>query len=86
MHRNTRKPCSENHTVREFLDVAFGYIGYDWHDYVVIDPQYYRPTEVDNLKADMSKAKHILKWQPKVMFKELVEIMVKYDLEEAKWK
>jgi GDPmannose 4,6-dehydratase len=74
----------ESHTVKEFLDEAFGYANLDWHDYVVIDKQYYRPTEVDNLRADFSKAQNILGWQPKVRFKELVGIMVESDLRETK--
>jgi GDPmannose 4,6-dehydratase len=53
----------------------------DWHDYVRIDPRYYRPTEVDYLEADTSKAKKDLGWEPKVKFHELVRIMVDADLE-----
>jgi GDPmannose 4,6-dehydratase len=71
----------ESHTVREFLDEAFGYVGLDWHKYVEIDPRYFRPTEVDYLLADPSKANHVLGWTPKVKFHELVRIMVDADLE-----
>ena len=73
----------EAHTVREFLDEAFGYVGLDWQDYVRIDPRYYRPNEVDYLLADAKQAKDILGWQPRVRFSELVRIMVDADLEVA---
>jgi GDPmannose 4,6-dehydratase len=71
----------EAHTVREFLDEAFGYVGLSWQDYVRIDPRYFRPTEVDYLLADARKAQRELNWQPKVCFRELVRIMVDADLE-----
>lgn len=71
----------EAHKISEFLDEAFGYVNMDWHDYVRIDPRYYRPTEVDYLEADISKAKNHLGWEPKVKFHELVRIMVDADLE-----
>jgi GDPmannose 4,6-dehydratase len=71
----------ESHTIREFLDEAFGYVNMDWHGYVQIDPAYFRPTEVDYLLADASKAKRELGWEPKVKFHELVRIMVDADLE-----
>lgn len=73
----------EAHTVREFLDEAFGYAGMDWLDYVKIDPRYYRPTEVDYLMSDPSLARQRLNWEAKVHFKELVRIMVDADLELA---
>jgi len=71
----------ESHSIREFLDEAFGYAGMDWHDYVRIDPRYFRPTEVDFLLADPAKARKALKWEPNVKFHELVRIMVDADLE-----
>jgi len=71
----------ESHTIREFLDEAFGYIGLDWHDYVKIDPRYFRPTEVDYLLSDPSRAHRELGWEPKVRFHELVRIMMDADLE-----
>lgn len=71
----------EAHTIREFLDETFGYLDLDWHDYVRIDPRYFRPTEVDYLLADPSKARHELGWQPKVHFHELVRIMADADLQ-----
>lgn len=71
----------ESHSVREFLDEAFSYVGLDWKDYVRINPRYFRPTEVDILLADYSKAQSVLDWEPRVFFKDLVRIMVDADLE-----
>jgi GDPmannose 4,6-dehydratase len=71
----------EAHSVRDFLDEAFGYVNLDWHDYVEIDPRYFRPTEVDYLLADPSYARKELNWEPRVFFKDLVRIMVDADLE-----
>ena len=70
----------ETHSVREFLDEAFGLVGLDWKKYVEIDPRYYRPAEVDLLLGDPTKAKEKLGWTPKTTFKELVRIMLEYDL------
>lgn len=70
----------ETHSVRELLDLAFGYLDLDWRDYVKIDPSYYRPTEVDILVGDASKAKANLGWEPKVSFKDLITMMVDSDL------
>jgi GDPmannose 4,6-dehydratase len=70
----------ETHSVREFLEIAFGMVNRDWNDYVKIDPKYHRPTEVDLLIGDYSKAKSKLGWQPKCSFRELVELMVIEDL------
>ncbi len=74
----------ETHSVQEFVEEAFSYLGLNWQDYVQIDPQYFRPTEVDLLIGDTSKAKKRLGWQPKVTFKELVKIMVDADMELVK--
>jgi GDPmannose 4,6-dehydratase len=71
----------ESHSVREFLDEAFGYANLDWHDYVEIDPRYFRPTEVDYLMADPSKSRQAFGWEPRVFFSDLVRIMVDADLE-----
>ena len=71
----------ESHSVRDFLDAAFGYVDLDWKKYVEIDPRYFRPTEVDYLLADPKKASEELGWKPKVKFTELVKIMVDADLE-----
>jgi GDPmannose 4,6-dehydratase len=69
------------HSVREFLDEAFGYAGLNWEDYVRIDPRYYRPLEVNHLRADPSKAEQDLGWKPRTCFSELVRIMVDADME-----
>ena len=71
----------ETHSVREFLDAAFGYAGLDWNDYVTIDERYFRPAEVDLLLGDPSKAKAKLGWEPAVRFDELVRVMVDHDRE-----
>ena len=67
--------------MREFLGEAFGYLNMDWQEYVQIDPKYFRPTEVDHLRADPSKAQKLIGWEPRVFFKDLVHIMVDADLE-----
>jgi len=74
----------ETHSVREFLDEVFGYLGLDWHKYVEIDPRYLRPSEVDCLMGDASKAKRVLKWEPKVTFKELARLMTDADMKIAR--
>ncbi len=71
---------NETHSIKEFLDLAFGHVGRDWKEYVRIDPKYYRPTEVDLLIGDPSKAREKLGWKPKTSFKELVRLMVYEDL------
>jgi len=71
----------ETHSVREFLQEAFDHAKLDWKKYVVIDKRYLRPTEVDLLLGDSSKARRILKWKPKVNFKELVRMMVESDMQ-----
>ena len=73
----------ETHSVKEFLIEAFSLAGLDWEKYVEIDPRYFRPTEVDLLIGDCSKAKKQLGWEPSVSFKELVKIMVEADMEDA---
>jgi GDPmannose 4,6-dehydratase len=72
----------ETHSVREAVEVAFSRAGMDWEDKVAIDERYYRPSEVDVLLGDASKAKEKLGWEPKVKFKELVELMVDADIAE----
>jgi GDPmannose 4,6-dehydratase len=72
---------NETHTVQEFLEEAFTYVGLDWRDYVKIDPRYFRPAEVDLLIGDYSKAKEKLGWEPTVRFQELVRMMVDGDRE-----
>ena len=66
----------EAHSVREFLDEAFGYLDLDWRPYVEIDQRYFRPTEVDVLLGDASKARQVLGWRPTLGFRELVRLMV----------
>jgi GDPmannose 4,6-dehydratase len=66
--------------VRDFLDKAFAVVGLNWEEYVEIDPRYFRPTEVDLLIGDYSKAKNQLGWSPKTSFNELVRLMVMSDL------
>ncbi len=73
----------ETHSVREFLDEVFGHLDLDWNKYVEIDPRYYRPTEVDLLLGDCSKAKKILGWEPKVTFKQLAQMMTDSDMKIA---
>lgn len=69
----------ETHTVQEFLEEAFSYVGLDWSQYVRIDRKYFRPTEVDLLIGDPSKARTKLGWQPKTKFADLVRLMVDAD-------
>lgn len=71
----------EAHSVREFLDESFGYVGLDWHEYVKIDPRYFRPTEVDYLLGDSTRARDFFNWEPRVYFRDLVRVMVDADLE-----
>ena len=74
----------ETYSVRDLLTESFGYLGLDWEKYVEIDPRYYRPAEVDLLIGDPTKARTVLGWEPKVKFKELVQMMVDSDLEKIK--
>ncbi|MBO7747814.1 GDP-mannose 4,6-dehydratase [Paenibacillus sp. MWE-103] len=74
----------EMHTVTELLEVAFGHVGLDYRDYIVIDPEFVRPAEVDLLLGDCSKAKERLGWKLEVSFKQLIEMMVDSDLEKAR--
>ncbi|MDD4083086.1 MAG: GDP-mannose 4,6-dehydratase [Sphaerochaetaceae bacterium] len=73
----------ETHSVKEFLEEAFTYVGLDWQKYVEFDKKYVRPAEVDLLIGDNSKAKEKLNWSPKTTFKDLVHLMVDYDLKET---
>lgn len=83
------KPCDyvigtgETHSVEEFLIEAFNYVKLDYKEYVEIDSRYFRPTEVELLLADASKARRELSWSPRVTFKELVKIMVDSDMKLA---
>jgi GDPmannose 4,6-dehydratase len=71
----------ETHSVRELVEVAFSHVGLDWQRYVVNDPKYHRPAEVDLLLADPTRARRELGWKPQVGFKELIAMMVDADLE-----
>ena len=71
----------ETHSVREFVEFAFSEVGLDWEKYVVVDPKFVRPTEVELLLGDPAKAKRVLGWEPKVRFEELVKMMVRADVE-----
>jgi GDPmannose 4,6-dehydratase len=74
----------ETHSVREFLEEAFGYVGLDWQRHVKIDERYFRPAEVDVLIGDYAKARERLGWEPTVRFRELVRMMVDADRERGK--
>jgi GDPmannose 4,6-dehydratase len=71
---------NETHTVREFLDLAFGYVNLNWEEFVEFDKRYLRPSEVDLLIGDSTKARTTLDWQPSVTFEQLVALMVEADL------
>lgn len=74
----------ETHSVNELVETAFDHADLNWKDYVVADPKFVRPAEVDLLLGDSAKARNKLKWQPKLGFKELVRMMVDYDIERYK--
>ena len=73
----------ETHTVKEFVEIAFGEVGLDWEDYVLTSEKYHRPNEVNHLLGDPTKAKNELNWKPEVDFKGLVKLMVQSDIELA---
>jgi len=70
----------ETHSVRDFLEEAFGLVGLDWKEFVKVDPKYYRPAEVDVLLGDPTKARTVLGWSRRVSFRDLVRLMVEADL------
>jgi GDPmannose 4,6-dehydratase len=74
----------ETYAVSEFLELTFSHLGLDWHDFVEFDAKYTRPSEVDVLLGDPTKAREVLGWKPEVDFKGLVEMMVEHDLELAR--
>jgi GDPmannose 4,6-dehydratase len=74
----------ETHSVREFCELTFARLGLDWQQYVEVDSRYFRPTEVDLLLGDASKARKVLGWSPRVTFKDLVDMMVDADWARAK--
>jgi GDPmannose 4,6-dehydratase len=71
---------NETHSVKEFVELAFGYAGLKWKDYVVNDKNLFRPAEVNELKGNFSRAKKVLGWKPKVKFQQLVKMMVDEDI------
>jgi GDPmannose 4,6-dehydratase len=75
----------ETHTVREFLEESFAYLGLDYRDHLEIDPRYFRPSEVDLLVGDAAKARTVLGWRARVTFRELVQLMVDADLKQAEY-
>jgi GDPmannose 4,6-dehydratase len=74
----------ETHTIRDLLDIAFGYVSLDWQQHVQIDPRFYRPSEVDLLLGDSTKARKKLGWEPRTPFADLVRIMVEHDRKGAR--
>ncbi|HXJ23384.1 MAG TPA: GDP-mannose 4,6-dehydratase [Polyangia bacterium] len=74
----------ESHSVRELLDAAFEALGLDWREYVELDPRYLRPTEVDHLEGDATKARRVLGWEPRVRFRDLIRMMVQADEEDIR--
>jgi GDPmannose 4,6-dehydratase len=74
----------ETHPVQEFVEKTFSLLGLDWREHVEVDPRYFRPTEVDVLQGDASKAREKLGWKPSMTFAQLVEIMVNEDLQLAR--
>ena len=70
----------ETHSVREFLDLAFGHVGLDYKKHVEIDPKFYRPAEVEQLIGNPAKAQKQLNWTPKTKFADLVHLMVEADV------
>lgn len=70
----------ETHSIEDFLDFSFDYVGLDWNKYVEVDPAFFRPSEVNNLQADTTKAQKFLAWKPMIRAKNLAKIMVDYDL------
>ena len=74
----------KSYSIRQLVEEAFGYADLDWQEHVEFDPRYLRPTEVDHLEGDASKAGRMLGWEPKVDFHELVRMMVDHDHELAK--
>jgi GDPmannose 4,6-dehydratase len=74
----------ETHSVREFAEMVFKKLNLDYKKYITIDKRYFRPTEVDELQGDSTKAKRVLGWQPKASFEKLVDMMIEADLDSAK--
>ncbi|MBB6671711.1 GDP-mannose 4,6-dehydratase [Cohnella nanjingensis] len=75
----------ETRTVRELLEVAFGHVGLNYEDHVVIDPKFFRPAEVDLLLGDCTKARQVLGWRPEVSFEQMIGMMVDADMQKVEW-
>jgi GDPmannose 4,6-dehydratase len=84
LQKNFVVAMGETYQVSEFLELAFSHLGLDWHDFVEFDPKYTRPSEVDVLLGDPTKARELLGWKPEVDFKGLVTMMIEHDLELAR--
>jgi len=76
----------ESHSVREFLEIAFGTLGLDYEKYLVIDPKFFRPSEETILRGDCSKAKNVLNWESEITFEQLVTLMTEADFQLLKSK
>jgi len=74
----------QTHSVRDFLEEVFGHLDLDYNEFVEIDPQFFRPIEVDALRGNSEKARRILGWEPRVSFSELARLMTEHDLEAAR--
>ena len=74
----------KTYSVKELVELAFGYAGLDYRDYVVTDEELYRPAEIYELRGDFTKARKILGWEPEVSFEEMIKTMVDADLERLK--
>ncbi len=74
----------ETHSVRDPCEIAFGHVGLDWNDYVVVDEKFYKPSEVFELRGDANKAKRKLRWEPTVSFEEMIKMMVDGDMRRLK--
>jgi GDPmannose 4,6-dehydratase len=74
----------ETHSVRELCQAAFGCLDMDWEQHVVVDPEFYRPAEVELLVSDPTKAQETLGWEPRVSFEELIQMMADADLAHLK--
>jgi GDPmannose 4,6-dehydratase len=74
----------QTHSIREFVEIAFSYVGLDWREFVIVDRRFYRPAEIYELRGNYSKAKARFGWEPKTSFEDLIKIMVEADLERSK--
>ncbi len=70
----------ESYSIRNLVETAFSYVGLNWKDYVIVDENLYRPSEIHELRGDFNKARKQLGWEPKVSFRELIQMMVDADM------